>query len=117
MSAHLTGAGVLDAKNVIHSVAVAYDSKQDRIYADAEVISKSAENALELANKNNLKSIGFPTLGTGLYSVALEDCVRAIIEKSVEHLLGETRLERIGLVIYDQEQYLLGTEIATEMLK
>ena len=107
-SAHLTKAGRLPAKYVIHSVAVGYDLKMDRLYCNGDVIGRSTKNALDLAKSKKLKSVGFPALGTGLYSVPLEEVVEAMGEEFERHLHGEISLERLGLVLYSPDQYLVG---------
>lgn len=110
-SAHITGAGKLPAKYVIHSVAVAYDPKKDTIYCDPDVIGRSVVNVLELAKQKKLKSVGFPALGTGLYEVPLENAVDAMSRKFSEHLQNETTIERIGLILYSPGQYNIGKEV------
>ena len=106
-SAHLTNAGNLPAKYVIHSVAVGYKEGKG-LYVDTEIIRKSTKNALDLANEKKLKSIGFPAFGTGLYNAPLDDVVNDMGEEFISHLKNQTSLERIGLVLYSSDQYILG---------
>jgi O-acetyl-ADP-ribose deacetylase (regulator of RNase III) len=109
-SAHLTGAGLLPAKHVIHSVSVAYNPQTGRVYCDADVVGRSVRNALDLARENDLTSIGFPALGTGLYDVPLDEAVRAMAQEFTRHLDGQTTIERIGLVFYFPEKYSEGKQ-------
>lgn len=115
-SAHLTSAGNLNAKHVIHSVSVGYDIQRDNIYCDPEIIAKSTKNALNLAKDNGLKSIGFPALGTGLYKVPLEDAIEAMNNEFIAHLTNNTSLERIGLVLFSPDDYILGRNILEKRL-
>ena len=110
-SAHLTGAGNLPAKFVIHSVAVGYDPKKDELYCNTDIIAGSTQNALDLAKEKGLKSVGFPALGTGPYSVPLEEAVEAMIEEFSKHLNGQTSIERLGLVLYSPDDYFTGKAI------
>ena len=104
-SAHLTRAGRLPAKHVIHSVAVGMKKDGSGLYCNGKVIGESVKNTLNLANKERLRSIGFPALGTGLYRVPLEEAVKAMGQQFETHLNGETSIERIGLVLYGREQF------------
>jgi O-acetyl-ADP-ribose deacetylase (regulator of RNase III) len=110
-SAHLTNAGRLPAKYVIHSVAVGYDPKKDGLYCNADVIARSTRNALDLAKEKGLQSVGFPALGTGLYAVPLEEAVEAMTEEFSRHLKGQTSIERLGLVLYSPADYFIGKAI------
>lgn len=98
-SAHLTGAGELqNAHHVIHSVAVNFVDGQ--LTCDAETISKSAWNVLEVADSNNVKSVAFPALGSGLYAVPLDESIGAIAQASDKYLQEHphTNLEEIKIV-------------------
>ncbi len=107
-SAHLTTGGRLPAKHVIHSVALDYDPKSG-LYCNRDVIAKSTRNVLELGKKHNLKSIGFPALGAGVYDVPLEEAVEAMTSEFEKHLTGTTSLERLGIVLFGQDSYLEGS--------
>jgi O-acetyl-ADP-ribose deacetylase (regulator of RNase III) len=110
-SAHITRAGNLPAKFVIHSVAVGYDLKKDGLYCNADVIAKSTKNVLDLAREKGMKSVGFPALGTGLYAVPLEEAVEAMTKEFSRHLKGQTSIERLGLILYSHADYCIGKAI------
>ena len=98
-SAHITGAGKLQAKQVIHAVSVGREGCTPRI------ISLATKNSLLLAKEKKLESIGFPTFGTGLYGVSMEDSVGAMSEEFAKHLRGDTTVGRIGIILYGPEAY------------
>ncbi len=114
-SAHITKAGRLPAKHVIHSVSLGYDTQRDRLFCNGEVIAQSTQNALKLAKEKGLTSVGFPALGTGLYDVPLEEAVEAMSKEFAQHLNGETTLERVGLVLYSPNQYSIGKRVLDRM--
>lgn len=118
-SAHATTAGNLDAKYVFHSVSVGRNPETDSIYCDGEIIGNSTRSALQLARDKELKSIGFPALGTGLYSVSIEEAVEAMIGEFSRHLRSAeaTTIERIGLVLYGQDSFEVGERVAKQLLK
>lgn len=116
-SAHITGAGRLPTKHVIHSVAVAFNTELGTLYCDKEVVARSTRNVLDLANERGLRSVGFPTLGTGLYQVPMEDAVDAMVDEFVEHLNGKTSLERLGLVLFSRDSYDIAQKICDAKLE
>ena len=107
-SAHITGSGNLFAKYVIHSVAVGMNADGSRLYCNGKVIGESTRNALNLAREKELQSVGFPALGTGLYSVPLEEAVGAMGEEFKAHLSNGTSIKRIGLILYSPQQFEVG---------
>jgi len=116
-SAHITSAGKLPAKHVIHSVAVGIKNDKSGLYCDGKVIDESTQNALNLAKERELQSIGFPALGTGLYAVPLEEAVEAMGEAFQRHLENETSIKSIGLVLYSPEQFETGRKTLDRILK
>ncbi len=110
-SAHLTNAGKLDAKYVIHSVCCEDDKEEERLYCNKNTIAKSTKNVLELAREKKIKSVGFPALGTGLYQVSLEDCVDAISDEFIAFLNNEKIPNKLGLVLYSEDGFEIGKRI------
>ena len=104
-SAVLTGAGKLDAKYIIHSVSLGYDEITERLYCDGDIIAQSVHNLLDLAEENGITSVGIPALGTGLYGVPLEECVKATISQIKPYLKESKSLQKVGLVIHGEEDF------------
>lgn len=115
-SAHITSAGKLPAKHVIHSVAVGMKKDKSGLYCNANVIGESTQNALKLAKERGLESIGFPALGTGLYAVHLEDAIEAMGKSFRAHLNNQTSIKRIGLILYSPEQFEVGKRTLDKIL-
>ena len=59
----------LKAKYVIHTVGPIYSGKPE----DAEMLRRCYWNSLELARKNDIHSIAFPAISTGVYGYPKED--------------------------------------------
>lgn len=111
-SAHLTTAGKLPAKRVLHSVAVGYDRSKGGIFCDAEILARSTRNALEKTAEEGHTSIGFPALGTGLYRVPLDEAVDAMLTEFESHFKSSTPIQRAGLVLFGDRAYGVGKDIA-----
>ncbi|MBI2665543.1 macro domain-containing protein [Candidatus Woesearchaeota archaeon] len=118
-SAHLTGAGNLSAKHVIHVISIDYDPargdcEEDHYFSSHEVIARTTANALKLAKKHRLQSVGFPLLGTGLYEVPLEEAVEAMTHEYAKHLHQKTSVTRIGLIFFTREAYSTGKRVCND---
>ena len=65
----------LKAKHIIHTVGPIYSGNKD----DAVMLSNCYTNSLSLAKENDIHSIAFPAISTGIYGYPLHDaCVVAI---------------------------------------
>jgi O-acetyl-ADP-ribose deacetylase (regulator of RNase III) len=113
-SAHITSGGRLPAKNVIHSVSVDY-SPAGGLFCDKNVIQKSTENVLKKCDDFGIKSVGFPTLGTGLYRVPIEESALVIAKTSAKHLEKRTALEKVGLVVYRESDSFIVKQVLDEL--
>ena len=86
----VTAAGALNAKHIIHAVAVDTDLK-----ASERTISDATENSLLAAEELGLESIVFPPLGTILGGVLVTDSVRVMVNKVKEHVDKPTSLKLV----------------------
>ncbi len=95
--AAITGAGKLKARYVIHAA-----SMQAGRQTTAENLRGSTIHALRLAAERGLKTIAFPAVGTGVAGFPLKECAGIMLRASVQHLQGETSLETIYFVLFDE---------------
>lgn len=65
----------LKAKFVIHTVGPIYSGSS----SDAVMLGQCYKNSLELAKKNNLHSIAFPAVSTGVYGYPLETATKIAV--------------------------------------
>ncbi len=82
----ITGAGRLPALRVIHTVGPRWRGGEHR---EDELLRNAYKNALRLARENNLKSVAFPSISTGIYRFPIERASRIalaqIAEESASH--------------------------------
>ncbi|MDQ2908725.1 MAG: macro domain-containing protein, partial [Candidatus Eremiobacteraeota bacterium] len=95
-SAVITEGGELPARFVIHAVAPRYDARP----RDAELLAAAYGTALRLAAENDVRSIAFPSLGTGAYGYPIEAAAPIAIRAAVEHLRAGSELERLIFCLY-----------------
>ena len=94
----ITGGGNLKAKHVIHAVG----PRQGE--GDEETKLKNATlNSLKVAEENNLKSITFPAISTGIFGFPLDACARIMLTTVKEYLSGTTNIKRIVFALFDDE--------------
>ena len=96
----VTGAGKLKAKYIIHAAVMGQDLK-----TDAEKIGRATKNSLVRGDELGIKSIAFPALGTGVGGFSLNECARIMISQVRQYSAGETQLERVVFVLYDEPVY------------
>jgi O-acetyl-ADP-ribose deacetylase (regulator of RNase III) len=105
----ITTAGNLNAKRVIHTVGPrwnSYESNKD------EKLRSCYLESLKLAEENNLKTIAFPNISTGVYGYP-KDRAAEIAIKAVREFKSKI-VEEIIFVCYDDENYELYSEILKE---
>jgi O-acetyl-ADP-ribose deacetylase len=95
--AAITGGGRLKARYVIHAASMGLGG----VRTTAKSLRTSAAHSLRLAAERNLKSIAFPAVGTGVSGFPVEECAQIMLQEAVQHLRGETSLEKIYFVLFD----------------
>lgn len=98
----ITTAGNLPAKKIIHTVGPVYNGGK-RIEKEKEALANCYLNSLRLAETNNLKSMAFPNISTGIYKFPKELAAEIAIE-TVSNYQSET-IEEVVFVCFDDENY------------
>ncbi len=94
----ITTAGNLPAKKVIHTVGPVYNNGGDN---EKQLLSNCYYNCLLLAKENNLKTIAFPNISTGIFRFPKELAAEIAIETVKKHPIVET----VFFICYDVENY------------
>ena len=87
----ITGGHDLPNRYVIHTLGPVYG--QDR--PEAELLANCYRNALALAEENELDSIAFPAISTGVFGYPVEEAAEVAIKTVVEEA---GRLENVRLI-------------------
>jgi len=96
----ITTAGNLKAKYVIHAVGPRMgEGNEDQKLKNATL------NSLKLANDNNLKSISFPAISTGIFGFPIERCAEIMLKTTIDYLKGQTGLEKVVFCLFGQDSY------------
>src|SRR5258708_14450012 len=95
--AAITTGGKLKARFVIHAASMQLGGK-----TNAESLRHAAAHSLRIANERGLKTIAFPAVGTGIAGFPLKDCAEIMLREAAQHLRGETSLETVYFVLFDE---------------
>jgi len=82
---------------VIHAASMQLGGK-----TSADTLRHSTAHALRIADERGLKSIAFPAVGTGIAGFPLKECAEIMLRETARHLKGETSLETIYFVLFDE---------------
>lgn len=81
------------------------------------IIADCTKNALNLASRTGLESVGFPFLESSYSNIRLEEIVEIMGREFIGHLRGETFVKRIGLVIPTPKRYSVATAVFDRLLQ
>jgi len=96
----ITTGGNLKAKYVIHAVGPRHGEEHED-----EKLKDATLNSLILADKNNLKSIAFPAVSTGIFGFPKDRCATIMLSTTVAYLEGPTKLEKVVYCLYDKNTF------------
>ena len=92
-----TGAGTLKARYVIHAASMHLGG-----VTSAASLRNAVRNSLARAEEKKLKTLAFPAIGTGVAGSPMKQCSEIMLEEILRHIRGETSLEEIHFVLFDE---------------
>ncbi len=107
----ITSGGNLPAKLVIHTVGPIWhggSSNEEQLLANAYL------NSLKLALKNEVETIAFPNVSTGVYGFPKERAAEIAIQTVSGFLASNPEISRVYFVCFDEENYALYRRILNE---
>ena len=96
--AALTSGGDLKARHVIHAASMQLGGA-----TTAHALQSSTAHALRIAAQNNLKTIAFPAVGTGIAGFPMKECAEIMLREVEKHFEGKTSLAKVYFVLYDRQ--------------
>lgn len=100
----ITTGGNLPAKFVIHTVGPVWHGGKNH---EAAKLGNCYRNSLNLAEENNLKTIAFPNISTGIYGYPREQAVHVAVKTVTEYLKSNSFIEKVHFVCFDEENFQL----------
>ncbi|NIP25996.1 MAG: O-acetyl-ADP-ribose deacetylase [Phycisphaerae bacterium] len=96
----ITTGGNLKAKYVIHAVGPRMGEGNED-----EKLKNATLNSLKVADENNLKSIAFPAISTGIFGFPIQRCADTMLTTAIDYLKSQTNLQRIVFCLFGKESY------------
>ena len=91
-----TGAGRLAARWVIHGAVMGQDLR-----TDAELVRRTTESCLRVADELGAASLALPAFGTGVGGFPLDECARIMVDAVRAH--EPSSLERVVFAVFGTE--------------
>lgn len=92
----------LAAKFIIHTVGPVWNGGKNK---EDNLLANCYKNSLKLAVENNVKSIAFPAISTGVYRFPLERATKIAITEVKKFLEKNRSIEKVIFVCFDEETY------------
>ncbi len=92
----------LPAKYVIHTVGPVWYGGNNK---EPEMLASCYRRSLELAVKNNCKTIAFPNISTGVYRFPKDEAATIAIKEVTEFLNKNDTIEKVYFVCFDDENF------------
>jgi O-acetyl-ADP-ribose deacetylase (regulator of RNase III) len=102
--AMITSGGNLPAKFVIHTVGPVWNGGTKN---EALLLGMAYKNSLELAIRNNLTTIAFPNISTGVYRFPKAQAAEIALKTVRKFLSENTSLLKVIFACFDEENYLI----------
>lgn len=104
----ITTGGNLKAGYVVHAVGPRMGEGNED-----EKLKNATLNSLKVADENNLTSITFPAISTGIFGFPKERCAQIMLKTVTDYLNGETGLKRVVFCLHGASSF----ELFSETLK
>lgn len=96
----ITTGGSLPAKHVIHTVGPVWNGGHKK---EAEQLAACYRNSLQLAANNQLHTIAFPNISTGIYRFPKDEAARIAVTTIRDFLAEHEEIGEVMLVCFDDE--------------
>ena len=96
----ITTGGDLKARHVIHAVGPRMGEGDED-----EKLKNATVNSLRVAEENNLTSITFPAISTGIFGFPKERCAEIMLATVIDYLKGETGLKRVVFCLHGASSF------------
>jgi len=101
-AAKITPGFRLPAGYVIHTVGPVW---QDGKHREKELLSSCYHQSLKLAVENNISTIAFPNISTGVYGFPKSEAAIIALETVQQFLRNNPEMERVIFCCFDKENY------------
>jgi len=100
--ARITTAGKLKAKFVVHAVGPIYRGGTS---GEADLLASAYRRSIEVAAQNDVASLAFPSISTGVYGYPIEAASRIALTTTVTALLKFPVLKLVRFVLFSAADF------------
>lgn len=101
----------LSAKYIIHTVGPVWNGGKNN---EDNLLANCYKNSLKLAVENNVKSIAFPAISTGVYRFSLDRATKIALDEVKKFLEKNKSIEKVVFVCFDEETYQVYEKVLNE---
>lgn len=112
--AKMTSGYKLTAKYVIHTPGPIWRGGGE---GEATLLANCYRNSLALAEENEIKSISFPSISTGVYRYPVSQAAEVALSTIWSYLQEHEAIERVTMVLYDDQTYRIYKDTLQKILK
>jgi O-acetyl-ADP-ribose deacetylase len=98
----ITNAGKLPAKFVIHTVGPVWQGGNNQ---EDMLLTNAYRNSLKLATENNIQTIAFPNISTGIYCFPKKRAAEIALKTVTDYLNQQTIIREVVFVCFDKENF------------
>ena len=92
----------LPARFVIHTVGPVWRGGKDD---EPQILSNCYRNSLELAVKNEVKTLAFPAISCGAYGYPIEEAAHIAFKTTHEFLAMSDEIQKVIFVVWGEDVY------------
>lgn len=92
----------LPAKFVIHTVGPIWGAGNN---GEDQLLTNCYSNSLKLAINNQIKTIAFPAISTGVYGFPLERATQIAIKTTADFLISDKSIKKVIFICFDKKTY------------
>ncbi len=107
----ITGAGNLKAKHVIHAVGPRMGEGDE----DSK-LENATKNSLQLAVDNNLNSVAFPAISTGIFGFPIERCATIMIHATKKFMEKNKAPFLVIFCLWGEDNYRIFNKSVNEFI-
>jgi len=101
-TAVITTGGRLPARYVIHTVGPVWHGGTHR---EPDLLASAYRSSLQVAEENNVKTVAFPSISTGIYGYPIGQAARVALRATAEYLKGNTAIKLARFVLFGQSAF------------
>ena len=111
--AKLSSGHNLKARYVVHTVGPVYGTSPQ----DPDLLRDCYEHSLEVAVENDIRSISFPSISTGIFGYPIKEASRIALSAVIDYLRQHDSPKLVRFVLFTRQDLAIYTETILELAK